>query len=645
MAADVTALPPGFLIDQDAGALPPGFTVDPGHAVAGPTGNWWLDQARNVGSAALDAGNAIVSPIVNAATSPAWKKTVEAIPSATGAAAPATPEQARDNAYKTVGLTEYEPQTETGRMYRSGLTAALATAATGQPAAAPVAFGGGMTSQLGHDLAPAGYEKYGEMAGFIPGAIAGQAAMNVPQRLGAALTGTGTVSEPYGAFQRQGLPTNLAGTATGEAGPVWAEKFAARMPGSESAIADARGNLVDAWQNRFDQIAGRIGTAGTAQEAGTSLQSAAANWVDQFKNQQAARWGLFDTLVPPSSQIGVSNFRGALNDVLQDFGGANNLAKVLQPQLAANLKGALGADLNGGTTLPWQAVQSVRTALGAMLENPQPIEGMGKSAIKRLYAGLSQDMENGANAAGQQAATAFRQANAVTRTGHDILDNFVNPIIQAETPEKAAQWALAQARLGGTRVAGVAQNLPSAAGDLSSYALRNAAGNGDNPSPTALATALTGRKPAFSPEAAQALFSNPQDAADITDMATAGKAMQPFEKDLANSPTATHAARGVGRLVTALEMSKEGGELAGMPGRIAGFGAGFMAPNIAGRLAQATALNPYLAALYGRNIPVPAPAINAPLMARALMARGVQPQLPQPGVPLAPATSANSSMQ
>lgn len=644
MAADVTALPPGFLLDQDAGALPQGFMVDPGHASAGPSGNWWLDQARNLGSAAVDAGSALISPLVNVANSPAWKKTAETIPSVTGKPLPATPEQARDNAYNTLGLTEYEPQTETGRMYRSGMTTALATALTGQPEAALPAFGGGMTAKGAADLFP-DHPEIAAAAGFIPGAMAGQAAMNVPQRLGAALTGTGTVSEPYGAFQRQGLPTNLAGTATGEAGPVWAEKFAARMPGSESAIAHARGNLVDAWQNRFDQIASRVGSASTAQEAGASLQGEAQNWLQNFKAQSNQAWNAFRSLMPPQTQIDVSNFKQALDGVLSDYGGADNLAKVLQPQLAANLKAALGADLKGGNTLPWQAVQSTRTALGEMLENAQPIEGASKAAVKRLYGALSDDMASGAAQAGPKAQQVFHLASQLTRTGHDILDNYVAPVLQAKSPEDAAGWALQQARRGGTRVAGVVQNLPGASGDLASYALRSAAGNGESPSPTALATALTGRKPVLSPEATQALFSNPQDAADIADMATTGRAMQPFEKDLANSPTATHAARGVGRLVTALEMSKEGGEMAGMPGRVAGFGVGFMAPNIAGRLAQATALNPYLAALYGRNIPMPAPAINAPLMARALMARGVQPQIPQPGVPLVPATSANSSMQ
>jgi hypothetical protein len=146
-------------------------------------------------------------------------------------------------------------------------------------------------------------------------------------------------------------------------------------------------------------------------------------------------------------------------------------------------------------------------------------------------------------------------------------------------------------------------NLPSAAGELGSYALRNAATNTE--SPTSFATGMGGRRPLYSPEAQRVLFPGAGTQADITDLAGTGRAMMPVEKDLANSPTATHQARSpLGRIIGAVEMGRMGAEVGGTPGRIAGFGLGLVAPEIGGRAAQVVGLNPLLSRFYGRNIPI-----------------------------------------
>jgi hypothetical protein len=277
-----------------------------------------------------------------------------------------------------------------------------------------------------------------------------------------------------------------------------------------------------------------------------------------------------------------------------------------------------------------------------MLEDPQPIEGMGKAAIKQLYSGLTNDIEGEAKAAGPHAEAAFRQASDITRTGHDILDNYVAPVLQAKSPEEATRFAMAQARLGGTRLEGVTTHLPSAAGNLRSFALLNPAG--ETQSPTSLATALIGRRPAYSPEAQSVLFGNPAVKQQVEDLAATGNAMAPAAKDLANSPTATHTARGLGRVMAGVELARQGHELAGVPGAVAGGLLGVGAPDILGRAAQVSALNPWLAALYGNKIPMAGQSPS--MLTRAFMAPviGNQPNTLLPGPRLsAPATSASST--
>lgn len=637
-----------------------GFT----HPIAGPTGDLTVDIPRRLGTGAATAMAGFLSLPNTAAKGIDWlgglttggtqgpwaEKTLGSI-KAPGSPDPLFPDfqTAKNMAFNTTGGTEYAPATWAGRRTQDVINGVIAgtpaQAMIAGPRAAlqslPAIMGGSATGGQAAEAFP-NHPIIAGVLGSIPGMALGNAMVNAPQRI-ASMAGGGKPTEPYGAFSRLGLPTELSGTTTNEPGLSYAEKFAARMPGSEGQVAEARANLVDAWQGKLNDVASNLGRAATPQEAGATLQGSAANWLDQFKNQQAARWGLFKTLVPDATPVAVPGFQSALNGVLHDFGGADNLAKVLQPQLASSLRGALGNDLAGGNTLPWQSVQSVRTALGEMLENPQPIEGMSKAAVKRLYAGLSDDMGAAATAAGPTAEAAFRQASDITRTGHGILDDFVAPILNAPSPEQATQFALSQARQGGTRLAGVTTHLPSAAGDLRGYALRNAATNTE--SPTSLATALTGRKPIYSPEAQSVLFGDPAVQQQVTDLAATGNAMKPFEKDLANSPTATHNARGLGRLIAAAELAKQGHELAGAPGAVAGGALGLFAPNILGRAAQATALNPYLAALYGHQIPFQGQ--NPSLMARALIASGNNPRLQPPGAPgpVAPAIIPNSTRQ
>lgn len=658
-AREMSLLPPGFILDQQDQGLPPGFVVNPPHPMAGPSGDLLTDVGRRLGTGAANAAAGYLAlPNLAAQGVDALgnlggidigaKKAIESIP-APGSPDPLLPDfqTAKNMAFNTTGGTEYIPQTWAGRRGQDVISGVMggtpAQVLFAGPRAAlqslPAMAGGSATGGQAAETFPE-HPMIAALLGAVPGMALGGAVANAPQRI-ASLAGGGKNTEPFGSFARLGLPTNLGGTVTGDPGLSFAEKFAGRMPGSEGAVANARSDLVGAWQNKMNDIADNLGYATTPQQAGMTLETGARDWLDQFKTVQQHLWGGYKALVPDNTPVSVPGFRRELNGVLGDFGGADNLAKVLQPQLAAKLKDALGADLQGGSTLTSQSVHSVRTALGQMLESPEPIEGIGKAAIKRLYGGLSDDIAGEAAAAGPIAQRIYQMASGATRIGHGILDDFAGPILQAKSPEQATQFAMAQARQGGTRLEGITGSLPGVAGDLRSYALRNAATNIE--SPTSLATALIGRKPIYSPEAQHILFGDPALQQQVADLAATGNAMRPFEKDLANSPTATHQTRGLGRIIAAAELAKQGHELAGAPGAVAGGMAGMFAPNIMGRVAQATALNPWLAALYGKQIPFPAQ--NPSMMARALMAPALAgPRLAAPGLPAlsAPATSASS---
>ena len=616
-------LPEGYTLDAPdaappAQAVPEGYTLDAiiQHPASGPSGSLVTDAGRFLGTAAANAAAGIISAPHLLTTGIDWLgdkagynvgadaalSGLQYAPDPTQPPRPSFPDfqTAREEVFNKTGGTEYQPQTYAGRRAMDATTAAMM--AITNPATIPEAVGQGVLGGAAAEAFP-NHPFLASLAFGVPGGMATRAVASTAERVGAAAVNKAP-SEPYAAFERQNLPTDLSGTVTGDPGLQWMEKFGSRMPGSEAAFADKRGKLLDAWQGRLGQIADTLGPAATPTEVGRVLQSDAANWLTNFKNTTGQLWNDFRAKVPPTTATPVTNYQQTLTDLLGQFPGAAESGKVLQPGTLKSLSDALGVDLQGGTSLPWQSVQNMRTAIGEKLENPSTIADTSQAALKRLYGALTDDMKNGAGSVSPDALTAFHRANGVTAAGHDLLENHLNPVLQATNPEDATRYALAQARQGGTRLGALTFNLPNAAGQLGGYAIRDAATNTE--SPTSFSTAMTGRKPIYSPEAQRVLFPDPMTRADIADMAETGRAMMPVEKDLANSPTATHETRGLGRLMAASEMSKTGGEIFGAPGRIAGFGLGLMAPNLSGRAAQLAVMNPLfdMARFYGRDLPV-----------------------------------------
>ena len=507
---------------------------------------------------------------------------------------------ARNATYSAWGGTEYQPQTWLGRRGMDAATGALLAAT--DPWAIPAGAGAGAAGGEGAELLP-DHPIIGGLLGGMFGGMAVNGLMNTGQRLGTAIGNTNP-NDIYGAFRRQGLPTDLAGTTTGDPMLLAAEKQASRLSGTAGRMATGRENLTNAWQDRLNHIADSMGnSSSTPAEAGQVLQTDALNWLSNFKQGTGQLWQDFSSKVPGNTPTPVTNYQQALTDVLGKFPGAPATAAVVQPGTLKNLSDALGVDLQGGNSLPWQSVQSLRTAIGEKLENPQTVSDTSQAALRQLYGGLSQDMQSGAANVSPDAFASFIKANAATAAGHNVLESYLNPILNASSPETAAQHAMAQARQGGDRLEGIALNLPNARGALSSYALRNAATNTE--SPTSFATAMTGRKPLYSQEAKDVLFPDPQMQSDIADMAGTGNAMKAVEKDLANSPTATHMQQSMwSRMMAAGEMGKLGADIGGTPGRVIGAGVGFMAPNLQGQASGFLAYNRLMSRLYGQNLPL-----------------------------------------
>ena len=216
---------------------------------------------------------------------------------------------ARNMAFNTTGGTEYRFQTWLGRRGMDAATAGIMSVA--DPAAIPAAMGAGASGGAAAEAFP-NHPVLASMVGGLPGGMMATGLFNTGQRLGSAVLNTCTVREFWGFSGGQRLPTKSgAGTTTGDPGLLWAEKWAARMPGSEKPMADARGDLLNKWQDRLGQVADTMGSSTTAAQVGQVLQSDAQNWLINFKNGTKQLWQDFHTKVPDATPTPVFTTIGA----------------------------------------------------------------------------------------------------------------------------------------------------------------------------------------------------------------------------------------------------------------------------------------------------------------------------------------------
>ena len=180
-------LPPGFTLDAAPTDLPPGFTVDAGHPTTGPSGDWWTDLKRYLGSTAINTGIALrgmipdsgVSiPRLGERTGPTITRPVEPSPGT-------DVREMADYAYNNIGMPEYIPATEMGRIGQGAISGAILGMIN--PTTLPAAIAGGAASQGVFDLIKG--QGGGDKAAAIGSLVAGLGAGGLANRGAQALIG------------------------------------------------------------------------------------------------------------------------------------------------------------------------------------------------------------------------------------------------------------------------------------------------------------------------------------------------------------------------------------------------------------------------------------------------------------------------
>lgn len=512
------------------------------------------------------------------------------------------------------------PQSTAERYLYSAARGAGSAAPFG-PRAIPSGIGAGLGEEATRELLPdltKAHPILAPLIGSTLGAIGGGGVTNTIGRINSSLRGSTT---PLVAdYDLLGMKPRLAGDVTGSNLMQRLQAFASKAPGGAPLVEHAANQTLGEYGNAIDDTAAMLGSSRTLTDAGRALKNSTTSWLSNFRTQSDANYKALDQFIPGTTPVKVTNLKSALDSVVNAMPDAPNVAGRLQSGFVRGLKTDLDTDLaktNGA--LAWSTVKQIRTRIGEYLSSPNGLPAdVDTAELKRIYSGLTQDMQGAASAAGQKASDAFAAANTYTKNGHDFIDRVLQPIADAKTPEDAAAAVLNKGGRGGTVLQEIRDQMPRAADELGAYSIRdmgaatagnqNAAGNA-----VSSASFLTDLNK-MSPEAKAALFQDPAVKARLASLARVSKGMKDTERFVNSSNTATHTGTkelmGLGgQMVGGGVLGLEAGERFGHP--LLGAAMGAAAPvfprlggYFAGRLTATPALTRFLAAPTAGRIPI-----------------------------------------
>jgi hypothetical protein len=173
-------------------------------------------------------------------------------------------------------------------------------------------------------------------------------------------------------------------------------------------IAERAKKIIDAAAAKKTEIARSLSPANDVQQGGQAIKRGTSEWSGATKDRSGA---MHDAIPIPKDRPAVT---GNTNDALADINAGLSSNQSLSEMIADPTMQAYQRALeNGG--LSWADMKKFRSYIGEQAGKPSVSQTMSKADLKKLYAGLSEDMRATATAEGPKALKAFERANDFTR--------------------------------------------------------------------------------------------------------------------------------------------------------------------------------------------------------------------------------------
>ena len=249
----------------------------------------------------------------------------------------------------------------------------------------------------------------------------------------------GVDNEAIKAYQAAGVNPSLAEISTSPT-VKRLQNLLGAAPLSSDVIQKARDKAVQQIENNLYKTANFQG--GTIQEAGEQIQQAAISKQAKIKATSDKLYNNVDRLIPKDRNINIGNVQNTLQGT--DVGVVAKYFEGAAKDLINKLE-----NIN---SLPYNEVRALRTSVGNKLNNIS-LEGDQRGALKAIYGALTKDLRTGAEAQGEKALQAFDKANQYFAKSQQKLEQYINPLIEKDTPDKVFNLAFQGQKTGSGRIA------------------------------------------------------------------------------------------------------------------------------------------------------------------------------------------------
>lgn len=312
-------------------------------------------------------------------------------------------------------------------------------------------------------------------AGMLPAATQLAAAQGVRRAVRGGEEGRVKMERRIRDLKSAGIENPTMGLASGNQMVGGLENLLQSTPGAVGTMGKARDAAIAGLSSKAAEAADMASPVRGSLESGQAIQSGVKAFREGFKNKQSALYDRMDQYIPPDQPVDVTNTRKTLANLNADIPGAPELSKQFKNGRIQAIEAAMASDTAGAPAtvmvynrppvggggimnppvqvppvvvqvppgpptnrLPFQAVKKTRTLVGNEIADTNLASSVPRSKWSPLYGALSDDMQAAADAAGPDAARAYKRANDYTRAGMNRLDR-VQPFTAPDAPEQSFQ--------------------------------------------------------------------------------------------------------------------------------------------------------------------------------------------------------------
>ena len=280
-------------------------------------------------------------------------------------------------------------------------------------------------------------------------------------------------------FTRVGVPPSMPAVGQGIASRLTAN-VVSKIPFFGGPVQEATGKAIAGTGAAAERLAGGLGEAKNAEEAGRAIQGgvegfargpapagmtaneviAAPTSASSFQAKSGALYDRFWSQIDPTANVPVSNTLEALKGPLERFPSSPELgAQITNPKLQAYFRTLAPGEkeipavyssivdqsgnpilmqaaqkMQTGGTLTVGELQELRSTIGRQLSEPMLVNDIPRADLKRVYAAMSDDLAGAAKAAGPDVQQAFNRANQYYSAGMKRIDQ-LEPLLSG-SPEQ-----------------------------------------------------------------------------------------------------------------------------------------------------------------------------------------------------------------